>query len=297
MKLSSATALASFAIHGALATTKAGGSDYNDTGSTNGFISVTQTQVPARNVRSEPLAEPLSSLKPDEMDERNTTVASTGQPRHFARYTEPRAEHSSSIRQEDVLQEIHAKAQAEPTSTTNTTTEPEENKRDVQAIRTLFITPTPSTLTITPTPSDSDSDSTLTYTLPATTQNITITPTATPTTATPTPKKFYKQQQLLTETCQPDYVERCRLLPNTAWWPAGGKECFCILESHAPPLPQVPQGDEGLWKNFIKIRHVPLPVQATILPDGRREGTPEKAWWIWAHREKSWWEEEQGGGS
>lgn len=282
MKLSSATALASYAIHGALATTKAGGSDYNDTGSTNGFISVTQTQVPARNVRSEPLAEPLSSLKPDEMDDRNTTVASTVQPRHFARYTEPRAKHSSSIRQEDVLQEIHAKAQPEP----------EENKRDVQAIRTLFITPTPSTLTITPTPSDSDSDSTLTYTLPATTQNITITPTA-----TPTPQKFYKQQQLLTETCQPDYVERCRLLPNTAWWPAGGKECFCILNSYAPPLPQVPQGDEGLWKNFIKIRHVPLPVQATILPDGRREGTPEKAWWIWAHREKSWWEEEQGGGS
>lgn len=283
MKLSSATALASYAIYGALATTEARGSDYNDTESTNGFISVTQTQVPTRNVRSEPLAESLSSLKPDEVDEHNTTVASTGQPRHFARYTEPRAEHLSPIGQEDALQEIHARAHPEHTTTT---TEPEENKRDVQAIRTLFITPTPSTLTVTATPSDS----TLTSTLPATTPNIITITAPTPTTATAS-AKFYKQQQFLTEVCQPGYVQRCRLLPNTDWWPAGGKECFCILEQHAPPLPHVPKGDEGLWRDFITVRHVPLPVQATILADGSRVGEPERPWWLWAHPEKTWWED------
>ena len=131
-----------------------------------------------------------------------------------------------------------------------------EDKRDVEATTTTFVTPTPTTIMYTPTP-----DITVTQTLPTpTVVGIVIT-------SSPKPEAAFYRQERINEPCRASHpAKRCRLLPNNPWWPAGGKECWCMKESMDPGEPARPPADwdAGWEEGLVGVAMVPPPIQGVI---------------------------------
>lgn len=279
MKLLSAAALSAYAAHSVSATSHSGRDDHTE--SETGFVSVTKTQVHTRVARSVPLAEHLSSLRPEQVDAHFTATAASSE--RWTRHDSEAQFHTESLelstmKPEDKTDTIfppHTEPTADWTNLKNrvplqTTS---QVKRDIQATQTSFVTASPTIVTYTP-----SLDTAVIRTLPAATQIVTATRSQSP----KPPADFYRLE-IIDDECRASHpVKRCRLLAKSLWWPAGGKECWCIKAAKDPGGPARPTWDPSWIEGWVDVHIVPPPAQAVLDADGNVVSMLTGAYWMQA---------------